>query len=283
MEVPMTYSRFALMILASTVIMFGLMYLNTYAFEHVFFSETRVYMAIVMGATMAFVMLAFMAAMYPSRAVNIAIFVGSIVVFAGALWLVRSQVTVNGASYMRAMIPHHSIAIMTSERASIEDARVRKLADGIATAQKKEIAEMRALIADVSAGNVVTSIYEDPPAQQGTLQDALSNTLLSTLDPAPLTRAEAVDAMPEGETCAFRRTRTEDPVLIAAADGSAAVTKLNGVILPLRAGDTESSYGTGGLQMTVEPVDAQRSDSQLTFRLDPGPEAIYRGFWSCSG
>jgi len=279
----MTYSRFALMILASTVIMFGLMYLNTYAFEHVFFSETRVYMAIVMGATMAFVMLAFMAAMYPSRAVNIAIFVGSIVVFAGALWLVRSQVTVNGASYMRAMIPHHSIAIMTSERASIEDARVRKLADGIATAQKKEIAEMRALIADVSAGNVVTSIYEDPPAQQGTLQDALSNTLLSTLDPAPLTRAEAVDAMPEGETCAFRRTRTEDPVLIAAADGSAAVTKLNGVILPLRAGDTESSYGTGGLQMTVEPVDAQRSDSQLTFRLDPGPEAIYRGFWSCSG
>lgn len=279
----MTYSRFALMILASTVIMFGLMYLNTHAFEHVFFSETRVYMAIVMGATMAFVMLAFMAAMYPSRAVNIAIFAGSIVVFAGALWLVRSQVTVNGASYMRAMIPHHSIAIMTSERAGIEDARVRKLADGIATAQKKEIAEMRALIADVSAGNVVTSIYEDPPAQQGTLQDALSNTLLSTLDPAPLTRAEAVDAMPEGETCAFRRTRTEDPVLIAAADGSAAVTKLNGVILPLRAGDTESSYGTGGLQMTVEPVDAQRSDSQLTFRLDPGPEAIYRGFWSCSG
>lgn len=279
----MTYSRFALMILASTVIMFGLMYLNTYAVEHVFFSETRVYMAIVMGATMAFVMLAFMAAMYPSRAVNIAIFVGSIVVFAGALWLVRSQVTVNGASYMRAMIPHHSIAIMTSERASIEDARVRKLADGIATAQKKEIAEMRALIADVSAGNVVTSIYEDPPAQQGTLQDALSNTLLSTLDPAPLTRAEAVDAMPEGETCAFRRTRTEDPVLIAAADGSAAVTKLNGVILPLGAGDTESSYGTEGLEMAVEPVDAPRSDSQLTFRLTPGPEAIYRGFWSCSG
>ncbi|NDW02793.1 DUF6692 family protein [Salipiger sp. PrR002] len=279
----MTYSRFALMILASTVIMFGLMYLNTYAFEHVFFSETRVYMAIVMGATMAFVMLAFMAAMYPSRAVNIAIFAGSIVVFAGALWLVRSQVTVNGASYMRAMIPHHSIAIMTSERAGIEDARVRKLADGIATAQKKEIAEMRALIADVSAGNVVGEVYEDPPAQQGTLQDALSNTLLSTLDPAPLTPEEAGDALPEGETCSFRRTRTEDPVLIAAADGSAAVTKLNGVILPLGAGDTESSYSTEGLQMAVEPVDAPRSDSQLTFRLTPGPEAIYRGFWSCSG
>ncbi len=279
----MTYSRFALMILASTVIMFGLMYLNTYAFEHVFFSETRVYMAIVMGATMAFVMLAFMAAMYPSRVVNVAIFAGSIVVFAGALWLVRSQVTVNGASYMRAMIPHHSIAIMTSERAGIEDARVRKLADGIATAQKKEIAEMRALIADVSAGKVVREIYEDPPARQGSLQDALSNTLLSTLDPAQLTMEEAAAALPAGETCTFRRTSTEAPILIAAADGSAAVTKLNGIILPLNGGTAEGSYGTEGLDMTVEPVDAQRSDSQLTFRLTPGPEAIYRGFWSCSG
>lgn len=278
----MTYSRFALMILTSTLIMFGLMYLNTYAFEHVFFSETRLYMAIVMGATMAFVMLAFMATMYPSRAVNIAIFAGSIVVFAGALWLVRSQVTVNGASYMRAMIPHHSIAIMTSERAGIEDARVRKLADGIATAQKKEIAEMRALIADVSAGNVVTEIYEDPPARQGTLQDALNNTLLSTLDPAPLTADEAGESMPEGETCAFRRTRTEDPVLIAAADGSAAVTKLNGIILPLDGGDAEGRYRTEGLEMAVEPVDAARSENLLTFRLDPGPEAIYRGFWSCN-
>ncbi|MBN9890300.1 DUF305 domain-containing protein [Salipiger abyssi] len=279
----MTYSRFALMILASTVIMFGLMYLNTYAVEHVFFSETRIYMAIIMGATMAFVMLAFMAAMYPSRAVNVAIFAGSVVVFAGALWLVRSQVTVSGPSYMRAMIPHHSIAIMTSERAGIEDARVRKLADGIATAQKKEIAEMRALIADVSAGNVATEIYEDPPARRGTLQDALSNTLLSTLDPAPLTSAEAGDALPEGETCAFRRTRTEDPILIAAADGADAVVKLNGIILPLSAGDTERAYGTEGLEMTVEPVEGWRSDSQLTFRLEPGPEAIYRGFWSCAG
>ncbi|MBE9640489.1 DUF6692 family protein [Salipiger mangrovisoli] len=279
----MTYSRFALMILASTVIMFGLMYLNTYAVEHVFFSETRLYMAIVMGAAMAFVMLAFMAAMYPSRAVNIAIFAGSIVVFAGALWLVRSQATVNGTSYMRAMIPHHSIAIMTSERAGIEDARVRKLADGIISAQKKEIAEMRALIAEVSAGDVQTEVYEDPPARQGTLQDALNNTLLSTLDPAPLTAEEAGDAMPEGETCAFRRTRTEDPVLIAAADGSGAVTKLNGIILPLDAAGAEGRFGTEGLEMSVEPVEALRSDSQLTFRLDPGPEAIYRGFWSCSG
>lgn len=51
---------------------------------------------------------------------------------------------------MKAMIPHHSIAIMTSERAHIRDSRVRKLADGIIEAQVKEIAEMKQLIADLS-------------------------------------------------------------------------------------------------------------------------------------
>ena len=163
----MSYVRFGLMILTSTVVMFVLMYLNTYAFEHLFFSETRLYMAILMGATMALVMLAFMLGMYRNTALNIAIFVAAIVVFAGSLWLVRSQATVSGTSYMRAMIPHHSIAVMTSERAGIVDRRVRKLADEIIDAQRKEIAEMRYLIADIAGGNTVRDIYEDPPATVG--------------------------------------------------------------------------------------------------------------------
>jgi len=148
----MSYVRFGLMILTSTVVMFILMYLNTYALEHVFFSETRTYMAILMGATMAVIMLAYMLGMYANKALNIAIFAGAIVVFALSLWLVRSQVTVSGPSYMQAMIPHHSIAIMTSERAQISDPRVRKMADEIIEAQRREIAEMRYLIAEVSAG-----------------------------------------------------------------------------------------------------------------------------------
>ena len=135
----MAYSRFFLMIAVSTVLMFGLMYLNTYLISHIFWSETRAYMAIVMGAVMAFVMLAFMLGMYKNRTLNIAIFAGSIIVLAGALWLVRSQVTVQDRAYMRAMIPHHSIAIMTSTRAEITDPRVRTLADDIIYAQDKEI------------------------------------------------------------------------------------------------------------------------------------------------
>lgn len=149
----MKYTTFAKMILAGTIIMFGLMYLNTYSVDHIFFSETRAFMTLIMGATMAIVMLAFMWKMYPNKAVNIGILVGSLVVFVVALWLVRSQATVGDVAYMRAMIPHHSIAILTSERANITDPRVRKLADGIISAQKREISEMKAYIQDLEAKN----------------------------------------------------------------------------------------------------------------------------------
>lgn len=145
----MAYGRFAAMIATSTVVMFILMYLNTYAFEHIFWSETRMWMALLMGATMAVIMLSYMLGMYDNRMVNFGIFAGSVLVFALSLWLVRSQATINDSEYMRAMIPHHSIAIMTSERAQISDPRVRKLADEIIEAQRREIAEMKYLINDL--------------------------------------------------------------------------------------------------------------------------------------
>lgn len=147
----MSYWRFAAMIATSTIVMFGLMYLNTYAFEHVQWSETRFWMAFVMGACMAVIMLGFMLNMYMNKMLNAAIFAGSAIVFALALWLVRSQSTINDVDYMKAMIPHHSIAIMTSERAQITDPRVRKLADEIIDAQRREIAEMKYLIEQLEA------------------------------------------------------------------------------------------------------------------------------------
>ena len=143
------YRRFGAMVAVSTVVMFGLMYLNTYEADHVFFSQTRAWMALVMGATMAVVMLGFMTHMLTSRRANMVIVAGGLVVFAVSLWLVRSQGTVDQVSYMKAMIPHHSIAIMTSKRAGITDPRVRKLADGIIESQEREIAEMKALIAEL--------------------------------------------------------------------------------------------------------------------------------------
>ena len=148
------YPKFAAMIATSTIVMFGLMYLNTYALGHVWFSETRLYMALLMGATMAIVMLGFMLNMYRNTRINIAIFAGSLFVFAGSLWFVRSQETIDDVAWMKAMIPHHSIAILTSERAHIRDPRVRDLADGIIETQRNEIAKMEALIGDIEKNGV---------------------------------------------------------------------------------------------------------------------------------
>ncbi|QFU07211.1 hypothetical protein PARPLA_01270 [Rhodobacteraceae bacterium THAF1] len=146
------YGRFLAMIGTSTVVMYGLMYLNTYALDHVFFSQTRAWMALYMGGMMAIIMLAFMLGMYSNRKTNIAIFVGAAIAFAAGVYLVRSQDTVGDIAWMKAMIPHHSIAILTSERANISDPRVRELADAIIEAQRGEIAEMKRYIADIEAG-----------------------------------------------------------------------------------------------------------------------------------
>ncbi len=148
-DVAKTYLRFLAMIATSTAVMYGLTYLNSYAFDHVHFSETRLYMALLMGASMAVIMLTYMLHMHTSRRANLTIYLVSAVVFVGSLWLVRSQATVGQVSYMKAMIPHHSIAILTSERAQIDDPRVRDLADRIIEAQVAEIAEMKTYIAEL--------------------------------------------------------------------------------------------------------------------------------------
>lgn len=145
----MGYGRFGAMIATSTVVMFGLMYLNTYALDHVFFSQTRMWMALYMGGVMAIIMLAFMLGMYSNRKANIAIFTGAALAFAVGVGLVRTQATVGDIAWMKAMIPHHSIAVLTSERANISDPRVRALADAIIEAQRAEIEEMKFYIDDI--------------------------------------------------------------------------------------------------------------------------------------
>ncbi|NRD89568.1 DUF305 domain-containing protein [Sphingopyxis sp. BSNA05] len=155
-----SYTRFIVMILTSTLAMFGLMYLNTYALEHVYFSETRTWMALYMGAAMAIIMLIFMLGMYQDKRKNFMILGGAAIIFAGSLFLVRSQDTISDQAWQKAMIPHHSIAILTSERANIEDKRVRELADGIIKAQRKEIKEMEWLIKDIDQNGKATTDAE---------------------------------------------------------------------------------------------------------------------------
>ncbi len=144
------YTKFLLMILVSTVIMYGLMYLNVFQLDHIFLSQTRLYMALIMGATMAIVMLLFMRSMYQNKRLNRLILLGSAVIFAGSLYLVRSQATVHDAAWLQEMIPHHSTAILTSERAQLSDPEVKALAQKIAKTQREEITEMKRLLKKVA-------------------------------------------------------------------------------------------------------------------------------------
>lgn len=163
----MSYLRFAAMIAVSTLLMYGLMYLNTYAAEHVWFSQTRLWMTLIMGGSMAVVMMAFMRAMYHNHILNAAIMICGAAVVAGSLWLVRSQETVDDIAFMKAMIPHHSIAIMTSERAHIRDPRVRVLADDILNTQVREIAEMERLIGDLKHNPPAADAPDLPAPRRG--------------------------------------------------------------------------------------------------------------------
>lgn len=144
-----SYKTFLAMIGTAAILMYVTMYFNNYSFDHIFFSETRMYMSMLMTGVMAVVMLWFMRHMYTDKRTNTLIVGGSIGLFLIALFLVRSQILVDDVDYLEAMIPHHSIAILTSERAQITDPRVRELADEIISAQEREIAEMKKLIEEL--------------------------------------------------------------------------------------------------------------------------------------
>jgi hypothetical protein len=150
-----SYLRFFFMIGTAMLAMFLLMYTHSYQiFGHAWFSETRLFMTLIMGGSMMVIMLSFMLEMYKDRNMNTGIFIGGFLIMIIGIWLVRSQITVDEVDYMEGMIPHHSIAILTSERAGIEDHRVRELADKIIEAQRKEIKVMEWLIEDIRENGV---------------------------------------------------------------------------------------------------------------------------------
>jgi hypothetical protein len=147
----MGWGRFAAMIATSTAVMFPLMYQLVYAPEHVTFSLTRLLSAFIMGAVMTVVMLGFMWQMYRGQAAKLAVLVGAVLVARGLSEGTRSPSLIDDVRFMKAMIPHHSIAINNARKAAITDPRVRKLADGIIASQVREIREMELLIDDLDA------------------------------------------------------------------------------------------------------------------------------------
>ena len=157
------WPTFAAMIATSIVTMFVLKYSNVYETGHIWFSQTRMWMALMMGMAMIVIMLGFMWGMYRTFSTKVVVMIGALLGFALFLFLARSQTTVNDQAYMKAMIPHHSIAVLTSRRAQISDPRVRELADAIIEAQVKEIAQMELLLEDIEANGEMGDGTPLPP------------------------------------------------------------------------------------------------------------------------
>lgn len=140
------YKKFFLMLSISFVVMYSVMFLNVVSLGHIYFSLTRLYMTFLMISPMAIIMLLLMKQMYKNKKMNIAIIIGSIAVFVLSLIFLRNQTFIGDVQYMKAMIPHHSSAILTSENASINNPDVDQLAKDIIETQKKEIELMKEYI-----------------------------------------------------------------------------------------------------------------------------------------
>ena len=154
------YLRFAAMILTGMFVMYWVMFAGTWELSHVRWSESRMFMALTMGGTMGLVMLAWMLNMYRNTTANILVGAVSVLLLAAGIPLDRTHATVGDVAFMRAMIPHHSLAITRSERFNVEDFRVCQLAVEISEAQRREILEMDWLIEDIEANGVAATPEE---------------------------------------------------------------------------------------------------------------------------
>ncbi|WP_353617531.1 DUF305 domain-containing protein [Tropicibacter sp. R15_0] len=237
-------------------------------------------MTLLMGATMAVVMLTFMMSMYKNTKANIAIFVGAILVFAASLWLVRGQFTVQDRSYTRAMIPHHSIAIMTSTHAEITDPRVRGLADDIIYAQDKEIAEMRYLIADISENGERSATESKAAIEVVDAARALETEVVSKVDPEFLTSEEIAAVFPDGRDCRYAYTSDSAPVLVTGQNGEAslAVMKISGDLVRLDSQNADT-FTQGPLSAEIVPTNVDLTDLLVSAGADYA--AGFRGLFNC--
>jgi hypothetical protein len=281
------YGRLLAMVLTSTVAMYGFMYWNTYRLDDIWLSETRAYMSVTMFGLMLPIMLGYMLHMYRSRAVNAALFAASGVIMALGIFLVRSQVTVQDVSWMKSMIPHHSIAVMVSERAEITDPRARKLADEIIAAQEKEMAEMEYLIRAIreegeAGADYPTGEAERPTPVAASLAEALMRPALSTVDPGTMSPEEVARVVPDA-ACAFRFAETQQAIVALGADGTG-VMKVTGQLLPLTLVEGDAAapvLATEGLRLTVTPRGGTEADLVMEMQTEPAMRVGYSGHYAC--
>jgi hypothetical protein len=155
-----TYLRFGAMILTGMATMYALMFVSIWEWDHLRWSENRFFMTLTMGGAMGIIMWGWMLNMYRNTRLNMVVITLSLLLLIGGVYLDRSQATIEDTSFMSSMIPHHSMAILRSERSNLVDARVCELAIEISEAQRREILEMEWLINDIEKNGPATTAAE---------------------------------------------------------------------------------------------------------------------------
>ena len=140
------YKTFFIMLSISFLIMYSVIYFNVDKLDHIYLSVTRLYMTLLMVSPMAMVMLLMMRNMYQNKKTNRVIIFSSILIFVVALALLRTQISINDIQFMKAMIPHHSSAILNSQEANIKDPEVLDLSKQIIQSQEEEIQQMKNIL-----------------------------------------------------------------------------------------------------------------------------------------
>jgi uncharacterized protein (DUF305 family) len=144
------YRMLGLNLVISLIIMYFVMFTMIWTFGDFFNNVNMFYMALMMATPMGMLMLLMMGRMYPNKKLNLVLYGLLALVFILAFWAMRAQAIVGDRQFVRAMIPHHSGAILMCSRASIRDPEIRDLCfkpNGIVDSQTREIAQMRAFLA----------------------------------------------------------------------------------------------------------------------------------------
>lgn len=142
------YLKLGISLLLSLVTMFLLSMSMIRTLDHFYLNPSNLYMAVVMVAPMGLIMLAVMWGMFPNKALNVALVVALVAVFAGTWALGRQEAGVGNEGFLRSMIPHHSRAILVCQEADLTDPEIVQLCEQIVKAQKEEIAQMQRILRD---------------------------------------------------------------------------------------------------------------------------------------
>ncbi len=133
----------------SLVVMYLAMFAMIFTWGEFIQNLNFFYMALVMWAPMAIIMLVTMRSMYTNKRLNLLLHAGFVAVFVLALIGIRAQGLVGDRQFVTSMIPHHSGALLMCKEASLKDPELRDLCygpDGIIASQTREIGQMKAIL-----------------------------------------------------------------------------------------------------------------------------------------